>query len=320
MDSIYWGFTLISLCFFCALSGTVGSGLGESCSGSNDHLDPHSHRLVTDCSDHYYCTAPQNGMCEPRNCRRDEFPFGYSEQDTLPPMCRSGMFCPDEGSGCRAQVEPGEACQTNRDDQCAPAPNWKDLQSEQNSMGSICLGSVCMYTNATLNQPCILETNTYITVVHGQTYNNRIVRDNCRFPQYYCDPGRNACQLSKRIGSHCQSDTECRERNCDNGICTFLPDVPVQTAHWVYVLVILCFIGSVAVASVLLVIVHRRHRRYRYQELRQYYIDQSRYYFLYCVFIFNVADAIFFFSLRRSMIELHKSVVDVVPTNGKQSS
>jgi hypothetical protein len=125
-----------------SLAGTVGKG--GPCSGSRDHLDSNSHKFVTDCSDHYYCSAPQNGTCVPKACRRDEYPFGYSDQDALPPMCPQGTFCPDEGSGCRAQVAVGQGCQMNRDDQCAPALNWRELQSDENWFGSICLKSVCM--------------------------------------------------------------------------------------------------------------------------------------------------------------------------------
>ncbi|ESK86900.1 hypothetical protein Moror_3417 [Moniliophthora roreri MCA 2997] len=274
-----------------ALAGTVGNG--GSCSGSRDHLDPNSHKLITDCSDHYYCTAPQNGTCVPKACRRDEYPFGYSDQDMLPPMCPQGTFCPDEGSGCRAQVAVGQGCQMNRDDQCAPAPGWRELERDENWLGSICLKSVCMYANATFNEPCILESNAYISVVSGQAYNTIISRDNCRSPQLYCDPNSKTCQASKLIGSYCEADAECEQRNCVNGVCAIPPEAPLRISAWQYLVTVLCLVGAMASTLILLIIIHKRHRYYRYRELRQYYFEQL--------------------SLRRSIIALHTAASKADP-------
>lgn len=72
--------------------------------------------------------------CQPKGCRRDEFPFGYAAKvrwacaeltnpncsrygqfDILPPRCALDEFCPDEEDECRPLVEVGGACQLNRD-------------------------------------------------------------------------------------------------------------------------------------------------------------------------------------------------------------
>jgi hypothetical protein len=145
-------FTMIMMCIVLGLlsslvpvqSGTVP--LGVSCSASNNHLDPSTHKFITECSGTTFCSANEGGTCIPKLCRRDEFPFEYasSSGDTLPPMCEKGTFCPDEGSGCKVLAGVGEPCQLNRDEQCAPPPNWKDLGSTQNFNGSICLYSTCM--------------------------------------------------------------------------------------------------------------------------------------------------------------------------------
>lgn len=117
------------------------------CSSNNNHLDPASKKLISDCSDQTICSGTDinNSTCIPRQCRRDEFPFGFSAGEILPLLCLDGMFCPDEGSGCRALALVGHPCELNRDEQCAPPPNWTDLASTQNFNGSICLRSVCTF-------------------------------------------------------------------------------------------------------------------------------------------------------------------------------
>jgi len=123
-------------------AGTIGPG--GPCSTTRDHLDLNTHKFLSDCSDQAYCSGPQNATCLRRACRRDEFPFGYVPEDTLPPLCPAGTFCPDEGDACRLQVSVGEACQMDRDEQCAPAVNWREFSSTENFYGSLCLRKVCM--------------------------------------------------------------------------------------------------------------------------------------------------------------------------------
>ena len=140
------------------LAGNIEEG--GACSTSNDRLDPSSHIFLSDCTDTTFCAASNSsvqgnttssassssadGTCQARRCRRDEFPFGYNDGQPLPPLCGSGSFCPDEGSGCKPLVGPGQTCQLNRDDQCSPPKTWQNLASEWNFNGSLCLHSTCM--------------------------------------------------------------------------------------------------------------------------------------------------------------------------------
>jgi hypothetical protein len=120
-----------------ALSSTLvhaGSvALGEPCSLSRIHLDPQTHRLITDCDPTTFCypatgnntasggMANIDGVCQSKGCRRAAFPFGYDidEGVPLPPLCTYEKFCPDDESGCMPLVAPGGYCEFGRDDQCA---------------------------------------------------------------------------------------------------------------------------------------------------------------------------------------------------------
>lgn len=140
---LFPGGCLTLLMFLCpfSLGGSVPSG--GSCSTDNNRLDPATHKFLTDCDDKTFCSGSTNGTCQPKLCRRDEFPFGYQFGDILPPMCARDSFCPDEGSGCQPLLRVGRVCQLERDDQCAPPSNWPNLASSQNYNGSICLQSTC---------------------------------------------------------------------------------------------------------------------------------------------------------------------------------
>lgn len=107
-------FTLVAVYTTSSLRTEAGTiNIGGPCSITRNHLDPNTHKLISDCSDLTYCSG-ENGTCLARTCRRDEFPFGYSATDVLPPLCPLGSFCPDEGDGCRVQVSAGGECQMNR--------------------------------------------------------------------------------------------------------------------------------------------------------------------------------------------------------------
>jgi hypothetical protein len=117
---------------------------GGVCSSNNDHLDPDTLKFISDCTEQTFCSAAVNGTCVWRRCRRDQFPFAFLPSEPLPPMCPFGSFCPDQGNGCQPYATFGQPCQLNRDEQCAPPPDWQYLASAQNSNGSICLHSTCM--------------------------------------------------------------------------------------------------------------------------------------------------------------------------------
>lgn len=266
---------------FAVHAGTTGPG--GSCSTNNDHLDPASHKFVSECTDQTFCSGAVNGSCVARNCRRDEFPFGFEPDESLPPQCVGETFCPDSGSGCRPLVYVGGVCELNRDEQCAPPLDWQDLADTQNFNGSICLHSMCMcvfvisigahvnpsikcgrYANVTLGQPCIADNTTYVDFgLDGQQYTSTITRDNCKSPQFFCDLNGMVCQRTKFVGSACVSDSECTlvrllyfissdqrltvyaQHNCGSaGICAEPPETPLRVAPWQYATTALCIIGG----------------------------------------------------------------------------
>jgi len=93
------------------LAGNVTEG--GKCSVGNSRLQGGTFQFWSECDSVTFC-SPQ-GFCEPRQCRQDDFPFGYKPEEKLPPKCERGQFCPDEMSGCLPQIPVGQHCQQNRD-------------------------------------------------------------------------------------------------------------------------------------------------------------------------------------------------------------
>ena len=129
-----------------------------ACTPGHDHLDATTGRYSSDCDETSFCAPNANangtvtgagvgtGTCQPRQCRRDEFPFGFANTTVpIPPLCPRGAFCPDEGSGCRPLAAVGTPCEAGRDEQCAPPEDWAELAGRMNANGSLCLKSVCTY-------------------------------------------------------------------------------------------------------------------------------------------------------------------------------
>jgi hypothetical protein len=123
-------------------SGSSSTTLGKPCSISANRLDPRTRRFTSDCDAQTFCSGAINGTCLPRQCRREEFPFGYRADQKPPALCPAGSFCPDEGDACHPVGAVGQPCQFNRDDQCASSYT-AGLADYNNSNGSICLRSVC---------------------------------------------------------------------------------------------------------------------------------------------------------------------------------
>jgi len=86
--------------------------------------------------------------------------------------------CPDEGDRCIEQSPVGGQCQKDRDDECARAPDYKDLAGYLNVNGSICLDFTCQcvafvflvlvctrlirrWANVSVGQTCIFENTRY---------------------------------------------------------------------------------------------------------------------------------------------------------------
>ncbi|KIY71733.1 hypothetical protein CYLTODRAFT_345337 [Cylindrobasidium torrendii FP15055 ss-10] len=237
-----------------------------ACSTSNDRLDPATLKFKSDCDDKTFCSAPTNGTCFPRTCRRDEYPFGYSAEDTIPALCSPGLFCPDEGSGCRPLISPGGTCQRHRDEQCAPAPDGSSQVA--------CILSVCSYTNATLSQPCIVENTTYSDFFAGHRYQTVYLGDNCARPNFFCSPTTHLCESTMDVGKSCTFDSQCRTRTCEHGICTLPPETPLTLQTWQMAITICCMIGVLVATIVMLVLLHRKQRMRQFKELRGYQDEQ----------------------------------------------
>ncbi|KAJ8489955.1 hypothetical protein ONZ45_g13379 [Pleurotus djamor] len=314
------GFTRLLIVGSGVLAGTISEG--GKCLPGHDHYDPNTHKFISQCSDLTFCsTSPsastnsiasetnftnvESGICTPRLCRRDQFPFGYGPTDALPPLCLHGEFCPDEGNGCKGVLQPGSACQFGRDEQCVRASPadpgtgawtaeriFRADQGPDDEEEVLCLLNVCTVANVSLAQPCISENTTYTDFAFdGSLIDYSIYRDNC-LPQFFCAPGTLQCEEKKVLGGGCQYDIECSSFNCLQGVCVHSPETPYHVAPWQYAVTVLCIAGSMSVTFIMLMALHKRHRKRRYLEVREYYSEQAR--------------------LRRAIISLHEAAADAL--------
>ncbi|KAJ3493709.1 hypothetical protein NLJ89_g10955 [Agrocybe chaxingu] len=318
----------------------TASGKPIPCSPKNVKLNPSSHKLISECTETMFCAQPPEapvnatglGMCFPRLCRRDEYPFGYANfgggsklkvlqskgmkvPDTtvdLPPMCGKGEFCPDNGSGCRLQVAVGGKCELGRDEQCAlPSPS-SDGGSTSNR--AVCLNLSCTSATQQLNEPCKFENTTYVSdinknVAGGGQFISFVFKHNCLSPDFFCDPtskspngGGATCQRTRNLGEQCTFDAQCELGNCatPNNVCALPPQTPKRIPAWEWVAIGLFVALFMISLCLILLFIHRRHRYQQYQELRQYYHDQM--------------------SLRRSLLALHTAAAEGFFKNTGDSS
>ncbi|CAE6452461.1 unnamed protein product [Rhizoctonia solani] len=255
-----------------ALAGNVTEG--GSCSQANTYLTPGSYQLNTDCDPKTYCNG--SGVCAKKRCRKDEFPFGYSDTEfkDLPRMCPSGQFCPDEEDECQSLLSVGSACQLNRDDECEPAPDTS-LSTPDNHKGSICLNYQCMWQNVTVGQACVVENIPYIGYSTEGEFINIVSRGNCR-KGLYCDATEKVCIATRDFGASCSADKECTSFNClENLTCGVSTDAPRKLAVWVYVVVAIAIIGGMLLTVGTLFMIHRKERDEIRQQREQYWREQA---------------------------------------------
>jgi len=273
-------YSLVLLLLSIQLPRAAAAGLGTvplngTCNLANNGLDPDTRRFVTDCDAMTYCNS--QSICAARGCRRDQYPFGYGS-NPQPPLCPDGMFCPDEEDQCLPLVDVGKPCQLDRDDECAPPPNWPDLSSSMNSNGSVCLSFTCQYQNATLGSPCIVENVAYTGYgSHGSTFVQIVSRDNCKTPESYCDGSTRVCMRVKDLGEACGGDKECSSYNCENGACGLSPGTPRHVAAWEYVVTGVGIVVLMCTTFVVLFILHRRQRNSRRAEMAAYWREQTNF-------------------------------------------
>jgi len=270
---------LLPSTLFSFLSGCTILATAQSCSQANNKITPTNLQLTGDCNITQYCNG--NGQCEPRGCRKDEFPFGYGhDQVNLPQLCPAGQFCPDEGDACQALIAVGQPCQLNRDDECAPPDNWKDLAGTitQNFNGSICLLTVCQFANVTVGNQCIVDNTAFSAYSsNGSEFKTVVSRSNCQ-KDLYCDATTNptVCVNKKNVGETCDADKECMSNNCLSSLtCGLAPDAPKHFATWVYIVVAVAIIGGMVGTLVALWFIHSRHRRTNLEKRMQYWREQN---------------------------------------------
>jgi len=258
-----------------AYAGSVNNG--GNCSTSDNRLQTGSFQFWSDCNSVTFCT--DQGICTPKRCRKDEFPFGYAQGATLPPKCPTGQFCPDEGSECQALLAVGSLCQLNRDDQCEAPPNFQVLADTSgrglNFNGSVCLNNLCMWANTTLGANCTVENTPYIAYGASGEFIDIVSRGNCQLG-LYCDSGSKLCMSSKALGVTCSADKECDSWNClSSGVCGESAATPRHFGVWVYVLVALGIIGGMSGTLTGLYVTHRKQREQERAKRAQYWREQN---------------------------------------------
>lgn len=223
-------YSLFLLSFFAVVrAGSVTKG--NQCNQGDNRLQTGTYQFWSDCTATTFCA--DSGICQAKGCRKDDFPFGYAQgSHEIPDKCPRGQFCPDEGSSCQTLLAVGSQCQLNRDgtlsrslstficsldfsDQCEAPPNFRELADTTgrglNANGSVCLNNICMWANATLQNPCVVENTAYIAYEIGGEYINIVSRGNCA-PGLYCDSVQKVCLNEKSLGESCDGDKECVSR------------------------------------------------------------------------------------------------------------
>ncbi|KAI6121530.1 hypothetical protein F5141DRAFT_1186736 [Pisolithus sp. B1] len=229
---------------------------GQNCSSTDNRLQIGTYQFYSDCDSQNYCSS--DGVCQPKGCRKDQFPFGYAQDSQLPPLCPKCV---------------GSPCQLNRDDQCEPPPNAAELAD------TLHYGRNCqrrrMWANVTVGQPCEVENTAYIAYTGSSEYIDVASRGNCQVG-LYCDSQQLTCMSMKAVGETCDGDKECSSFNCQsNGVCGQSADTPNQFGVWVYVLVGVGILGGMSGTLISLFLIHRRQRDKEREKREQYWREQN---------------------------------------------
>ncbi|KZV90885.1 hypothetical protein EXIGLDRAFT_770445 [Exidia glandulosa HHB12029] len=269
------------------LAGTTPAG--QPCDPSAARLDPDTFKLESDCAQDCFCSHT-TGFCTPKQCRSDEFPFGYARHSnhTPPPLCPQGSFCADEEDRCRPLLPLGSLCQMNRDDECAPPP------SDAHASSSLCLNFTCTYADVQLGSPCLIDALQHIQrLPDGSALSVTTSRDNCIQPPSesesgnFCDPQTRVCVRKKALRASCTGDWECLSENCDQdtngggvgagGLCAESPETPYRVTPLQYILSAIALVFGMISVCAMLVMVNARHRAQRRLEVEEYYREQTLY-------------------------------------------
>ncbi|KAG8741749.1 hypothetical protein FRC10_002527 [Ceratobasidium sp. 414] len=247
---------------------------GQPCNQARNRLNIETKRFSSDCDDMNYCAA--DGTCKLKGCRRDEFPFGYRDPDTFPPMCPSGKFCPDEGDQCLDVMALSSTCQLNRDDQCAPPSDTTGLEIETTNRGATCFQFSCQYANITLGQSCQVENTVYIGFsAAGQQNINIVSRDRCG-AGLWCNAQTSVCEPTASLGQSCSAHKQCDTFTCGTAnVCTLPPGTPLQIQLWQYIVTGIAIVLVMVGTSIGLFMMHKRSRAKKLREIREYFREQT---------------------------------------------
>lgn len=114
-------FTLFLL-YYSSAAYAGSAGVNVTCDLGNNRLQAGTYQFYSDCNSQTYC-EPSNSTCQPKRCRRDDFPFGYPQgSGNVPDKCDRGFFCPDEADKCQPWQKSDQPCQLNRDGKSTPFP------------------------------------------------------------------------------------------------------------------------------------------------------------------------------------------------------
>ncbi|CAL1707395.1 unnamed protein product [Somion occarium] len=268
----------LTLLFFSWGSSQVHAAQGnESCSTSTQRLQLGTYQFTSDCDTMWWCNS--SNICDWKGCRRDEFPFGYWENATIPEGCPRGSFCPDEEDSCQPLLAVGSPCQLNRDDECEAPPDFQDLADNtglgRNVNGSVCLNNVCMWANVTLGLPCAVENVPYTVYTQDTEFIDIVSRDNCRLG-LYCDASQKVCMQMKELGESCQADKECQSFNClATGVCGKPADTPSHVAFWVYIICGIAIFGGMIATLIGMFFLHKGQRDVEREKRMQYWREQN---------------------------------------------
>ncbi|KAI0063657.1 hypothetical protein BV25DRAFT_402475 [Artomyces pyxidatus] len=258
----------------------------DTCNPAHNGLATGTLQYNSDCNATTWCN---NGVCENKQCRREEFPLGYptgsgpirnKKNITLPDKCPIGQFCPDEGSSCQDILPVGSACQLDRDDECEGPPNYQDLRDTTgrglNVNGSVCLNFVCQWANVTAGNTCEVENVGYVAYgANNQEFVNIVSRDNCQVG-LYCDVSSKQCQTQKDLGASCSADKECSSFNCDtNQTCGKSTAASRHLSGWVYGVIGVGIFGGMIGTLVLFFFLHGRQRDNDREKRLQYWREQN---------------------------------------------
>ncbi|KAF9478630.1 hypothetical protein BDN70DRAFT_879764 [Pholiota conissans] len=252
---------------------------GDTCDPGNNRLQAGTYQFWSDCNSVTFCNDTTH-VCDLKGCRKDDFPFGYKQDDPdIPDKCPKGQFCPDEGSHCRDLIEVGQPCQFNRDDECAGPPNFKDLADTTgrglNFNGSLCLNNICTYANKTAGSACTVENTAYTGYGPNGEFLDIVSRGDCMVG-LYCDSVSLQCLQSKALGESCAADKECDSWNClSTGVCGVSAATPHHFGIYVYILVCLGIVGGMAATLSGLYFAHRKQREIERNKRAQYWREQN---------------------------------------------